>query len=68
MNPIPFGGGVTLQEYWVNFAKTGDPNGGGQPHWARFDPKAQAHVTFDSRGVTPGARLREPVCSMLEEL
>lgn len=68
MNPIPFGSGVTLQDYWVNFARSGDPNGGGQPVWPRFVPATQAHVTFDSRGVTPGAKLREPVCSMLEEL
>jgi para-nitrobenzyl esterase len=68
MNPKTFGKGVSLQDYWTHFAKTGDPNGGGQPNWPRFVPSSQAYVAFDIAGVTPGARLREPVCSMLEEL
>ena len=25
-----------MSSYWVNFAKTGDPNGGAKPHWPAF--------------------------------
>ncbi|MEI9926696.1 MAG: hypothetical protein WDN44_01990 [Sphingomonas sp.] len=67
MGDIAFGG-VSLQDYWVNFAAAGDPNAKLLPRWPRFDAKARRHVLFDSRGVTQDARLREPVCSMLEEL
>jgi para-nitrobenzyl esterase len=72
MNPKTFGNGVSLQDYWTNFAKTGNPNRPGHrppgTGWPTFEPANQRHLLFDSRGVTMDDHLRKPICSLLEEL
>jgi para-nitrobenzyl esterase len=42
-----------MSSYWVNFAKTGDPNGPGLPAWPAFSTAAQNAMIFDT---VPGAR------------
>lgn len=35
-----------MSSYWLNFARSGDPNGAGLPAWPRFDPQGEATMTF----------------------
>jgi para-nitrobenzyl esterase len=42
-----------LSGYWVNFVKTGNPNGGGLPAWPAFSAVAQKALVIDQH---PGAR------------
>lgn len=43
-----------VSSYWVNFARTGDPNGPGLPHWPAFNTATQQVMVFDAH---PSARL-----------
>ena len=37
-----------ISSYWINFARTGDPNGEGLPEWPAFDAKENQVMYFDS--------------------
>ncbi len=37
-----------MQSYWVNFAKTGNPNGSGLPHWPAFTVSSQRVMRLDT--------------------
>ncbi|MBZ9650307.1 carboxylesterase family protein [Sphingobium sp. 3R8] len=39
-----------MHRYWVNFARTGDPNGGGLPTWQAYSPKTDALMELTREG------------------
>ena len=50
-----------MNAYWIGFAKTGDPNGAGRPHWTSVsaDPDAILEVDAEGpRGVTDPVKAR----------
>ena len=59
---------ATMQAYWTNFAKTGDPNGEGLPDWPRFDGKSRKYAEFTAdAGVTVNRNQRGEFCDLLGE-
>ena len=38
-----------MSSYWVNFARTGDPNGPGLPQWPAFTESSQSVMHFDAK-------------------
>jgi para-nitrobenzyl esterase len=63
-----FGHGLSLKPYWVNFIRSGDPNGSGLAQWPRFTPAERSHVLFSDAGVTPLGPLRPEICSLLDRI
>ena len=58
---------ASIQDYWTNVAKTGDPNGGVLPRWPKFDPVARAYLDFTGSGAVSKAGLRREICDLYTE-
>jgi para-nitrobenzyl esterase len=56
-----------MQQYWTNFARTGDPNGGSLPKWEKFDPKARAYMDLTAEGPIARQGLRREACDLFVE-
>ena len=63
-----FGGGLSLRPYWLQFARTGDPNSDALPAWPRFTREQPVHVRFDQRGVTRHGALRPGICGLTDRI
>jgi len=56
-----------MQEYWTNFAKTGDPNGGTLVKWPKFDGTSRAYMDFTDAGPMAKEGLRRQACDLFME-
>lgn len=49
-----------IQQYWVNFAKTGNPNADGLPRWPRYDAEHDQIMLFSAAGAQATHALADP--------
>ncbi len=56
-----------MQVYWTNFAKSGNPNGGGLPEWPRLSKSSRSYVELAADGPVVKNDLRAPFCSLFSE-
>ena len=53
-----------MQEYWTNFARTGNPNAPGLPKWPRFESKSAAYIELSNQGAQAKTALRSAACGI----
>ena len=56
-----------MQEYWTNFAKTGDPAGDKLVKWPLFDAAKRGYLDFTDAGPVAKAGLQRQVCDLFME-
>lgn len=56
---------ATMRQAWVAFARQGDPNTRGAPHWAAYRPEEDNHLEFGDT-VAPGAQWRKNPLDFLD--
>lgn len=57
----------TFMDYWIQFAKTGDPNNQNQPEWPRFTTAEDQHLLMD-KAIKVASGLRSEACNLLDEI
>ena len=56
-----------IEQYWTNFAKTGDPNGPGLPKWPKYDTAGRKYLQLSNDGIIEKAALRSVPCGIYAE-
>ena len=57
-----------IMDYWTRFAATGDPNGGSDPQWPRYDPAADLHMQLGDTVGQAGPGLYEDACDLADRM
>ncbi|MBY5399550.1 carboxylesterase family protein [Rhizobium leguminosarum] len=60
VTPADWAMATLASEYWLEFARRGDPNSGSRPKWPHHDPFADRVMDFTNHGVTFGADPLKP--------
>ena len=56
---------ATMTAYWVQFAKTGDPNSPTRPKWPAYDARSDLHLEFGET-VQTGKGLQKSACDGID--
>jgi para-nitrobenzyl esterase len=56
-----------VQQYWTNFVKTGNPNGGSLPVWPKYDEVKRGYLELTNAGPVVKSDLRKPFCEIFSE-
>ena len=60
---------AAIQTYWINFARTGDPNGRGVFIWPRYDGRTRKFLEFTTKAdLIVSENQRGPFCDLFREL
>jgi para-nitrobenzyl esterase len=58
---------LTMMDYWIRFARTGDPNGDGAYAWPRFKAVVDRYLVVDAQ-LSDGEAFHGPICDFFEGL
>jgi para-nitrobenzyl esterase len=56
-----------MLDYWIRFARSGDPNGDDAAHWPAYDLSEEKHLVMDNP-ITVGHHLNKEACDIMDEL
>ncbi len=56
-----------MSDYWVQFASTGDPNGGDNPVWPKYGSDSQQYLELGT-SIRTGTGIRAEYCDLYDEL
>lgn len=59
--------GALMRRQWIQFARTGSPNGPDLPEWPRYEATTDPHLEL-GRDVRASSRLKQEACDLLETL